>query len=105
MSEPGIEAAFSHFVMRSVGSFVRTGVQSTTHAGVGARATFTVRWTTSSLRDGSRYWPAPAPATLSTAILRRYSAAASGSTVLMNIPDPSSNPATRVRRGITLTYQ
>jgi hypothetical protein len=25
--------------------------------------------------------------------------------VLINIPDPNSNPATRVSRGITLTYQ
>ena len=51
------------------------------------------------------YCPAPAPATFSTATFRKYSAAASGRTVLMNIPDPSSNPATRVSRGITLTYQ
>ena len=51
------------------------------------------------------YCPAQAPATFSTETLRRNSAAASGSTVLMNIPDPSSNPATRVSRGITLTYQ
>jgi proline iminopeptidase len=47
----------------------------------------------------------PFPATLSTAIFRKNSAAASGGTVLMNIPDPNSNPATRVNRGITLTYQ
>jgi hypothetical protein len=36
---------------------------------------------------------------------RRNSAAASGSTTLINIPEPSSNPATRVSRGMMLTYQ
>ena len=51
------------------------------------------------------YCPIAAPATFSTATFRKYSAAASGKTELMNIPDPSSNPATRVSRGITLTYQ
>jgi hypothetical protein len=51
------------------------------------------------------YCPIAAPATFSTATFRKYSAAASGKTELMNIPDPNSNPATRVRRGITLTYQ
>src|SRR5208282_5085262 len=50
-------------------------------------------------------YPAETPAVVSVPTLRRNSAAASGSTVLMNIPDPSSNPATRVSRGITLTYQ
>src|SRR6266700_5049079 len=53
----------------------------------------------------SRYCPAPTPATFSTDTFRKNSAAASGSTVLMNIPEPNSNPATRVSRGITLTYQ
>ena len=59
------------------------------------------------LRDSrdTPYFPAPAPATFSTATFRRNSAAASGRTVLINIPDPNSNPATRVNRGITLTYQ
>src|SRR4029077_5037828 len=38
---------------------------------------------------------APAPTFFSTATLRRNSAAASGSTVLMNIPEPNSKPATR----------
>jgi len=47
----------------------------------------------------------PAPATFSNVTFRKNSAAASGSTELMNIPDPSSNPAVRVNRGITLTYQ
>ena len=40
-----------------------------------------------------------APTTFSTATLRKNSAAASGKTVLINIPDPN-----RVSRGITLTY-
>jgi hypothetical protein len=51
------------------------------------------------------YCPAPTPATFSTTTFRKNSAASSGRTVLMNIPDPNSNPATRVNRGITLTYQ
>src|SRR6202035_2706820 len=46
-----------------------------------------------------------APAAISTLTFRKNSAAASGNTVLMNIPDPSSKPATRVRRGMMLTYQ
>ncbi len=40
-----------------------------------------------------------------TFTLRRNSAAASGSMVLMNMPEPSSKPATRVSRGMTLRYQ
>src|SRR5262249_42205284 len=49
--------------------------------------------------------PYPTPTAVSTCTLRRNSAAASCRTVLMNIPDPSSKPATRVKRGITLRYQ
>src|ERR1035437_6041377 len=52
-----------------------------------------------------RYCPAPAAAILFTATFRRNSAASSGRTVLMNIPEPNSKLATRVSRGITLTYQ
>ena len=52
-----------------------------------------------------RYCPAPAPAILYPAALRRNYAASYGRTVLMNIPEPNSKPATRVSRGITLTYQ
>lgn len=44
-------------------------------------------------------------ASSSTFTFRKNSAAASGSTVLMNIPEPNSNPATRVSRGMMLTYQ
>ena len=51
------------------------------------------------------FCPAPTPAAFSTDTFRKNSAAASGRTVLINIPDPNSNPATRVSRGITLTYQ
>ena len=36
---------------------------------------------------------------------RRKAALFSGSVVLMNMPEPISNPATRVTRGMTLTYQ
>ena len=66
------------------------------------RGVLTLRITHRSLYDVAA---AAAFFTLSTSTLRRNSAAASGSTVLMNIPEPSSNPATRVSRGITLRYQ
>ena len=45
------------------------------------------------------------PTAVSTFTFRRNSAASSGITVLMNMPEPSSNPAVRVSRGITLMYQ
>src|SRR5262252_3955224 len=45
------------------------------------------------------------PTAVSTCTFLRNSAASSGITVLMNIPEPRSNPAVRVSRGITLIYQ
>src|SRR5215467_4161205 len=55
---------------------------------------------------GTRYSVvATAAIAFSTTTFRRNSAAASGNTELRNMPDPNSNPATRVSRGITLTYQ
>ena len=47
----------------------------------------------------------PTATAVSTFTFRRKSAASSGITELMNIPEPSSNPAVRVSRGITLMYQ
>jgi proline iminopeptidase len=66
-------------------------------------AFFRAQRVTQRVRMPPPYFPAPTP--FSSAIFRKNSAAASGRTVLMNILDPNSNPATRVKRGITLTYQ
>jgi hypothetical protein len=41
----------------------------------------------------------------SALVSRRKLAFSSGSETLMNMPEPISKPAMRVRRGITLTYQ
>lgn len=56
--------------------------------------------------------PTPNPLIRGTISPRRYigtwrkkAAFSSGSETLMNMPAPSSNPATRVRRGMMLRYQ